>query len=215
MATDFGNNYFTSEKMKDYNSQDFVHPKEPDAPNISQNVKSLNDIPHKMIKQINPNEFYIKEKSIWQVFLIVILTTGGFIAILILALLYVPDEDKDEGLIIFTICFLGIFCIFGIFGLFFVPNSFTFYLEQDRIRIKTILNCRCLYKNTILRRGEIQRFDIQFFERNNSKSIFYINKFGQKKIVVILEFHGDEASYFVDVLNKHLGIEMSNNYYPL
>ena len=147
--------------------------------------------------------------------MLVILATGGFITILILVLLYAPDEDKDEGVIIFAIGFLSIGLMFGIFGLLFVPNSFTFYLEQDRIRIKTILNCRCLYKNTILKRGDIQRFDIEFFERNNSKSIFYINKFGKKKSIVILEFHGDEASYLVDILNKHLGIEMPNNYYQL
>ena len=73
------------------------------------------------------------------------------------------------------------------------PASLTFYLEQDGIRIKIIHTCRCIQKNTILRHGDIQLFDIELFEK--SKSIFYIYINVEKKELISLEFFGDEAAY--------------------
>ena len=215
MATDFDNNYYAPDEVKDYNSENYANtPNQTGAPNISiQNAQSLNDIPHKYIKQINSNEFYINYKTNRWPICLFILVSAGFIAILIIVLLYAPDEDKSEGGIYFGIGFCGLFFIFGISGFICDTASFTFYLEQDSIRIKIIRNCCCLQKNTILRRGDIQLFDVELFERRNikSKSIFYINKDGEKKYLIGLDFFGDEAGYLVYVLNRHMGIEMSTN----
>ena len=209
MATDFENNYYTPEEMKGYNSQNYAYNQnQPGAPSLSvQNAKSLSDIPHKFIKQINSNEFYINYKNnIWPICLF-ILVSGSFIAILIIALLYAPDENKSEGGIIFGIVFCGFLFSLGVYGFTFDPASLTFYLEQDHIRIKTIRNCCCLKKNTILRRGDVQRFGIEVHERFKSKSILYINNAMDKKYLIGLDFYGEEAEFFVKVLNQHMGIE--------
>ena len=211
MATDFENNYYIPEEVKGYNSQNYAYTtNQPEAPSLSiQNAKSLNDIPHKFIKQINLNEFLIKyKKNIWPICLF-ILVSGGFIAILIIALLYAPDENKSEGGIIFGIVFCGFLFSLGVYGFIFDPVSLTFYLEQDNIRIKTIRNCRCLKKNTIIRRGDAQRFGIELHVRFKSKSILYINNIGEKKYLIGMDFYGDEAEYLVKVLNQHMGIEAS------
>ena len=75
-----------------------------DTSNVSiENVKSLNEIPHKFIKQINSNQFYIKNNTnIWP-FCLIILVSGGISAMLILALLYGSDENKSVGGLIFGI----------------------------------------------------------------------------------------------------------------
>ena len=215
MATDFENNYYVPEEVKGYNSQNYAYtPNQPGAPSMSiQNAQSLNDIPHKYIKQINSSEFFINYKTNRWPICLFILVSAGFIAILIIALLYAPDENKSVGGIIFGIIFCGFLFALGVFGFVFDPASLTFYLEQDSIRIKIIRNCCCLQKNTILRRGDIQLFDVELFERGSikSKSIFYINKNGEKKYLIGLDFFGDEAAYLVYVLNRHMGIEMSTN----
>ena len=220
MATDFENNYYTPETpegVKGYNSQNYDYtPNEPEAPSISiQNVQSLNDIPHKWIKQKNSNEFYMKYNTKkWRICLFTFVS-AGFIAIIIIFVFYSPDdENRSTGSLVGGIFAIGIcgliFCL-SIYGFITEQDSLTFYLEQDSIRIKIILGCCCLQKNTILKRDDIQRFDIGFYP----KSIYYINSFGENKNLITLDFFGNEASYLVNVLNKHLGIEISNNTYGL
>ena len=213
MATDFENNYYTPKEMKGYNSQNYAYTQnQPDAPNIStQNPQSLNDIPHKLIKQKNSNEFYIKYNPKKWLICLFPFFSGGFIVMLIIILLYYSDNNSSKIGIITSICFCGfIFCL-SIYGFISEPDTITFYLEQDSIRIKIILNCCCLRKNTILKHGDIQRFDLELYP----KTIFYINNEGEKKNLISLDFYGDEAEYLVNVLNKHLGIETSNNNYGL
>ena len=212
MSTNLENNYYTPEEEKGYYCKNYDYtPNQPGAPCISfQNAQSLNDIPHKWISQKNSNEFYMKYNTKrWRICLFT-LVSAGFIVILIIILLYVPDEENNKGSlggIIFSICFCGfIFCL-SIYGFITEPESLTFYLEQDSIRMKIILGCSCLQKNTILKPEDIQRFDIEY----HPKSIFYINKFGKKKYLIDLDFFGDEGEYLVNVLNKHMGIEISDN----
>ena len=205
MATDFENNYYTKEGVKGYNSQNYAYTlNQSDAPSISiQNAKSLDDIPHKLIKQKNSNEFYIKyNPKKWLICLFPIVS-GGFIAMLIILLLYASDDISSKIGIGFGLCICGfIFCL-TIYGFISEPDTITFYLEQDSIRIKIILNCCCLRKNTILRQGDIQKFDLELYP----KTILYINNEGEKKNLISLDFYGDEAAYLVNALNRHLGIE--------
>ena len=210
MATDFENNYYIPEEVKAYNSQNYAYtPNQPGAPGVSiQNAQSLNDIPHKYIKQINSNEFYINYKTNRWPICLFILVSGGFIAILIIGLLYAPDENKSVGGIIFGLVFCGFLFTLGVYGFVFDPASLTFYLEQDSIRIKIIRNCCCLKKNTILRRCDIQRFDIKLSENFKPKSIFYIDKDGEIKYLISLDFYGNEAAYLVNILNNHIDIRI-------
>ena len=166
-----------------------------------QNVQNLNDIPHKLIKQINSNEFYIKNITNKCFSFSLILGSAVFLSFFIIALL-----KFLHGGIIFGICLTGYIFCYSIYCLIFEIDSLTFYLEQDHIRIKINRNCCCLQKNIILKHGDIQRFDIKLNEYSESQSIFYINNLGKKKYLICLDFYGNEATYLINVLNKYMMI---------
>ncbi len=175
-----------------------------------QNIQSLNDIPHKLIKQINSNEFYIKNETNKGDLCLVILVGGAFLSFFIYVLIKSGLKECINLGFIFGFIFSAFFFCLGIYGLIYDIKSLTFYLEQDKIRIKFIYNCCCIKDNIILKHGDFQRFGIKLLENSKSQSIFYINNEGKKKNLITLNFYGDEASYLVNVLNKY--INSNRNY---
>ena len=169
-----------------------------------QNIQSLNDIPHKFIKQINSNEFYIKKEiNRWPLKLL-LLVSGTFLSLFIIILIKKGLKENINFGFIFGFSLTAFIFCFGIYALIFDIDSLTFYLEQDKIRIKIIHNCCCIKNNIILKHGDFQRFEIKLFENSKSQSIFYINNVGKKEYLISLDFYGDEASYLVNVLNNYI-----------
>ena len=169
-----------------------------------QNIQSLNDIPHKFIKQINSNEFYIKNKTNIGFLCLLLLISGSALSVFIIVLIKNGLKKNINFGFILAFFIVVIFFCAVIYALIFGIDSLTFYLEQDRIKIKIIHNCCCIKNNIILKHGDFQRFEIKLFEIFKSQSIFYINNVGKKKYLINLDFYGDEASYLVNVLNKYI-----------
>ena len=101
-----------------------------------------------MIKQIYSNDILkndiLKIKTdIWQ-FCLINLEKGGFLAILILVLLYGWKENKSVGGLIFGIGLSGYILCISKCAFIFEVDILTFYLEQDIIKIKMIFNCSYL-----------------------------------------------------------------------
>ena len=165
-----------------------------------QNIQSLNDIPHKLIKQINSNEFYIKNETNIGFLCLLLLVSGAFLFFFIIILI---KKNINFGAIFGFTFSAFLFCA-SIIALIYDIKSLTFYLEQDKIRIKFIYNCCCIKNNIVLRHGDFQRFEIKLFENSKSQSIFYINNEGKKKYLIGLNFYGDEALYLVNVLNNYI-----------
>lgn len=219
MATDFGNNMYTPSSDQCYNSSDNMYPP-PILPNQNQlvdnmdftNAQSLADVPHKQIKQLSPNEYFIPYGSgRWQICLF-ILVAAFFFVTCILIQIYASEDNKSTIGVYIGIVFSGFLLSLGLYGFFGQTINLTIILEDNGIRLVRQYNCGCK-KSSIIRKEEISRFETELRERSSNKSILYYDKDQIKKYIITLDFFEKEADYLVYVLNKHLNIQVPSNTY--
>ena len=207
MNANFGNYNYTPSEVN--NSQDYIYSETQSDPNIDfSTIHSLSDLPHKLIKQPNTNEFYIPFKEGRWILLLAIVISGGFFATLICILIYATEIESVWGLYL-GIGLTGFIFVISIMG--FISNyiSLNIYLEQNSIRLLYTWNFSCFHSTTILRREDVKRFDTETKKFNTT--IIYFDKNDKRNALVELEFFGDEGRYLAYVLNGHLGINMNIN----
>ena len=204
----YGNNNYIPQEVQNNIYQDYIYSPTQSDPNLDfSTIKSIADIPHKVIKQPSPNEFYIPYNEPRWPLLLVLLVSGGFCSGLICVQIYYDDPDKSVIGIYIGIALTGFIFIMGLYGNITNHISMNIFLEDNSIRIVNTWNCCCFHSTTFIRSGEIRRFDIEeitkvvYFD-NNEKKTYFLN----------LNFFGDEARYLVYVLNNHLNLQVPNTY---
>ena len=180
------------------------------------NVTNISEVPHKHLIQSNPNEFqYKKNKKIILHALLFILVSGGVLAGLICILIYKSDdEDTNVGGVYIGIALSGFIFITVTLAFFCSALKVKIILEQNCIKIVSIIYFCCLPKKSILKHKEIVRFDVEISERNKSQiSIIYYDIELKKKYFETMDFCVEEAEFLAYVLNNHLEY-LKTNYAP-
>ena len=196
------------------NSNNYIYSPNQCNPYIDYNtIKSLADIPHKLIKQLSSNEFYIPFKRYRWLPLLFLLVSGGFCGGLICIQIFEPNnENKNEGGIYFGIFFAGFMFIIVLIAFIINHISLNIILEENSIRLIYTWNFSCFHSTKIIRSGDVLRFAIELSQTNKPETIVYFDRDEDRKILISLKFFGDEASYLVYVLNNHLETMLNNPY---
>ena len=225
--TDDGKYNFMQNETSNYNSQNFenfqntqnsnnyIYSPNQCNPYIDyNNIKSLADIPHKLIKQLSPNEFYISFKKQYRWLpLLSLLVIGGFCAGLICIQIFDDDSDSKNAPGIYIGIFItGFLFIFVLIAFIINHISLNIILEENSIRFIYTWNFSCFHSTKIIRRGDILRFAIELSLRNKKETIIYFDAAEDRKILISLKFFGDEANYLVYILNNHLQTMLNNAY---
>ena len=204
MTSNWGDPILIQDEVKNNNPNDFS------------NIQNIADIPHKAIKQPNPNEFIIKKKIYWSIVIIMPLLSCIIIAGIICLYLFdiIQGEYREIGVFI-AIAFLGFIFIMGLYGFFCQIINVKILLEDYSIRVVRTLICCCFNKTNIIKSEDVKKFDLEYFERNSLSftSIIYIDQNENRKTLVSSNFFGNEAKYLVYVLNKHFNITKNENTY--